>query len=121
MMKLISPKRLYNSFKYAFSGLKAVFQEEQSFRIQLILAVVVVVAMFVSHLHYFAKAILFLTIFSVLGMEILNTQIERTLSFLHPGKHPEVRKIKDLAASAVLMVVIGALLVGFVIFLTPAF
>jgi undecaprenol kinase/diacylglycerol kinase (ATP) len=118
-MKIINFKKLYLSFKYAFEGLKVVFFEEQSFRIQLVIAAIVLAAMFFLHLHYFAKAIVVLAIVVVLGLEILNTQIERTLNFLYPKQHAQVKKIKDLAAAAVLVSTVGAALVGFIIFLSP--
>lgn len=117
MIKLISFKKIYLSFRNSFAGLRVAFIEEQSFRIQLAVMLVVITAMFIFHLHYLAKALIVSAIVFVLSLEILNTQIERTLDLLHPGQHPQVKKIKDLAAAAVLVAVSGAFIVGVIVFI----
>lgn len=118
--KFFSSKKLYDSFKYAFDGVKAVFWEEQSFRIQLAITAILVILMLVSDWSYTVKAILVLAICLVLCLELINSQIERTLNLLHPQWHPEVKKVKDIAAAAVLVAVAGAVAI-FLIFFAAKF
>jgi diacylglycerol kinase len=108
--KFFSAKRLYFSFKYAFNGLRVVFLEEQSFRIQLVLAVGLSGYMFAANWHIYTKGLVVLACGLVLGLELINSQIERTLNLLHPQQHPQVKKIKDIAAAAVLVAAAAAAL-----------
>jgi undecaprenol kinase len=49
---------------------------------------------------------------AVLAFETVNAALESLIDHLHPDIHPEIRVIKDMAAGAVLLVVIGAVAVG---------
>ena len=48
--------------------------------------------------------------------EALNTAIEYATDLAHPNEHPEVKKLKDLAAAAVLFASIVALVFGIIVF-----
>lgn len=97
-------------------GFKFAFRKEQSFRIMLVVAFVVVLLMVFFPLHNIEKAILILSIGFVLGLEILNTQLEKILDITCPQYDERVKAIKDLSASAVLVAVLVSVLVGFFIF-----
>ena len=49
----------------------------------------------------------------VIAAELLNTAIEQLADHLHPELHPSIRLVKDCAAAAVLVAVLGALGVAF--------
>ncbi|MNY66215.1 Undecaprenol kinase [compost metagenome] len=49
--------------------------------------------------------------------ELFNTALEALADFASPGKHPQIKKVKDLAAAAVLLSAISALITGIIIFL----
>ncbi|MFH0739764.1 MAG: diacylglycerol kinase [bacterium] len=115
---IISVRKQANSFKNSFHGLKVAFFEEQSFKIQAVLALVVVILMFSFPLHYIERSILVLAIIFVLGLELLNSQIERALDTAQFDHNPKIKDIKDLSASAVLLASVGALAVGLFIFLS---
>ena len=61
---------------------------------------------------------LLLTIGCVWMAEALNTAVEYVADACHPEQHPLIKRAKDVAAAAVLLVAITALLVGVIIF-TP--
>ncbi|MBW4052797.1 MAG: diacylglycerol kinase [Proteobacteria bacterium] len=48
----------------------------------------------------------------VLATELLNTAVEALADHLSPEFHPQIRVVKDCAAAAVFVSVIGALVVG---------
>lgn len=48
----------------------------------------------------------------VLTAELLNTAVEHLADHLHPEMHPSIRTVKDCAAAAVLVAVLGAITVG---------
>ncbi len=114
---VINVRKQANSFKNSFHGLKVAFFEEQSFKIQAILALVVVILMFSLPLHNIERAILVLAIMFVLGLELLNSQIERALDLAEFDHNPKIKDIKDLSTSAVLIAAVGALVVGLFIFI----
>lgn len=116
-MMVIKIKKTIKSFKHAFDGLKVAFHEEQTFRIMIAISAVVVILMYGLGLHSIEKAILFMTIGFVLGLELLNSQLEGMLDMWQPSHDPRIQKIKDLSSSAVFMVSVAAALVGIYIFL----
>ena len=108
--------KFLDRFKIAFFGLITAFQEEVNFRIQCIVALVVVFLMVIMRLNAIEKSILLLTIFSVLSLELINSQIEKFLDILHPDHHPRVKIIKDFSAGAVLISAVGSIIIGLLIF-----
>ena len=116
---MINFKKLSNSFKSAFKGLGVAIKEEQTFQVQIMVGLIVLILMFILPLESIERVILILLITLVLGMELINSQIERILDFSHLGFHPKIKRIKDLSAAAVLVVSLGAILGGLLI-LAPA-
>lgn len=115
--QIISPKKLVQSFKNSFHGFKIAFFEENSFKIQTITALIVFILMFSFPLHHIERAILVLCVIFVLGLELLNSQIERVLDMAQFDHNPKIKDIKDLSSSAVLIAAVGALIIGLFIFI----
>jgi len=109
-------KKMGQSLKVALVGIKIAFLEEQSFRIQAAIGFLVFVLMFCFPLNALERTILVIAIGFVLALEILNSQIERILDFLEPNFNHKIKRIKDLAAGAVLVASLTALLTGVFIF-----
>ncbi len=114
---MINLKKLKSSIKVAIVGLKSAVREEQTFKIQITVAILVIFFMFYFPLLTLERVVLILTIVLVLGLELINSQIERILDFLEPEFNHKIRRIKDLSASAVLVVTIGSIFIGILIFL----
>lgn len=112
-----SLRKLRNSFVYAWLGLKHVVREEQNFRIQVWIAALVIIAMFVLDVSRAEKAILVLATAFVLVLELVNSIFERIVDLLKPRLHETVKEVKDIMAGAVLLAAIGAALIGTVLFL----
>jgi diacylglycerol kinase len=109
-------RKFFNSFRYAFRGLRHMLKNEQNFQIEVLIAFFVVILMFIFSIRNLEKVALFFVIFSVLAMELMNTIFERVVDILKPRVHPYARLIKDIMAAAVLIVSIGAIVVGVIIF-----
>lgn len=110
-------RRKVASFGYALKGLRIGFSEESNFQIQLMLAIA---AFFLGwYLKISQTEWLFVVVVTglVLTAELLNTALEELCDMLRTTHDPHVAKIKDLAASAVLVSSVMALIVGLVIFL----
>jgi len=116
-MLTFSSRRLMQSFRCAFRGLKRAFLEEQTFRVQvIIIGSVIVVLMLCFHLSTLEKAVIVLVIFFIWILELINTVFERLTNIIKPNITPEVRAVKDIMAGAVLLGSIGAVIIAFLIF-----
>jgi len=108
---------LMGSFKHAFRGIFEAIDTEPNFKIHLFATILVIIAGFFFSIHSWEWVAIIGCICAVLALELLNTSIETMMNHLHPEKHDQVRRIKDLSASAVLVMAIGSVVIGVVIFL----
>jgi diacylglycerol kinase len=104
------------SAKAAIRGIIFTFQNERNFRIEIYIAACVLAALFVLQASLMQIAIIVTMIFLVLMMELMNTAIERVVDILKPRKHPYAKVIKDVSAAMVLVLSVGASIVGVIIF-----
>jgi diacylglycerol kinase len=108
-------KRL-KSFGYAFRGLKILIREEHNARVQLGAAVLVIVAGFIFHLTAMEWVAILFSIGFVVVTETVNSALEHLCDYVMPEKHEQIKKVKDLAAAAVLLASIVAAAVGILVF-----
>jgi diacylglycerol kinase len=122
-MVAITPQSLRNSFRYAFRGLRHTFQTQQSFRIQVFAAVVVVTCMLLLEVSTRDAVILIVMTAAVLVLELINTVVEHLTDLVSARLSPVAQVVKDAMAAAVFVASIIALVVGILIFwpyLAPA-
>lgn len=105
------------SFSHAWRGLLLAFRTERSFRIQIGVALLVLLACILLPLAAWERASLILATASVLVLELLNSMVERLTDLVKPRIHTYVHDIKDLMAAAVLLASGFAAALGFVILL----
>lgn len=110
-------KKFKKSLKCAFRGIIYVIKNERNFRIELMIAAVIVFLIFFIKLKGWEAIILILMIMWVLITELINTVLERVVDILKPRIHPYARLVKDIMASVVLISCLIAVIVGVVIFL----
>lgn len=110
-------RKMIRSFGYAIKGLGLIFKEEQSFRVQVAAAVVVIVIMFVLPVKNWEKVALILVMGWVLVLELINSILERIVDILKPRVHLGVESVKDIMAAAVLIASFTALIIGLIIFI----
>jgi len=105
------------SFKYAFSGISYVLKTSRNFKIQLIFAVTSLMIGFLLQISQSNYVILFVTIMSVLILEILNTSIESIVDLVVKKEFSSLAKIsKDTSAGAVLLASINSVIIAVYIF-----
>lgn len=109
--------KLRKSFWFAWAGLKIAWREEKSFKIELGAAVLAIIASWLLDISRVEFAIVVFVIFFILSVEALNTSLEEICDKFHPDHDPHIAKIKDLAAAAVLLAVIGSIAVALLIFI----
>lgn len=113
---MLSLKQLSHSLKYAFKGFRFVFVHEQNFRIQILVALLVVIAMLYFRITGIHAVMLIFSIVSVLVLEVINSIFEHLVDLLKPRLHYVVGEIKNMMAAAVLLASVSAVIVGVIIF-----
>jgi diacylglycerol kinase (ATP) len=102
------PQRL----RFALGGLIQGLRAEHSLRTQAAVFAIVMIAMLYLRPGPLWWALVLLASAGVLAAELFNTAIEHLADHLHPDTHPQIRIVKDCAAAAVLLAVLGAVAVG---------
>ena len=116
-LKVRGKKRLINSFKYAFEGLKYAFLYEQNLTVHILATIIVIILGFIFKISVFEWLVLFLIIGLVIATELINTSIEATIDLITDEINPLAKVAKDTAAAAVLVFGLTALIVGALIFI----
>jgi diacylglycerol kinase len=112
-------RNIFESFRFAFSGLWYALRTQRNTRIHLtITAAVVVLGLFLG-LSYVQWAVVTLTIGFVLVSEMLNTVAETLVDLTSPGYHPLAKIVKDVTAGAVLLAAIVSIVVGLLVLGPP--
>ena len=105
------------SFVYAFRGIGYVVRTQRNMQIHIGIGMVAVIFGVVLGLSWGEWAALIVAMTLVYALEMVNTVIEATVDLITRDYHPLARVAKDAAAGAVLVAAIGAVGVGFVLFL----
>ena len=109
--------RVIKSFACAFAGLKDCLLHEKNFRIQYVIALVIIIAGLFFALSETEWMIIFLCFAVVLSFEIINSAIEKLCDLVCPQFNLTIKKVKDMSASAVLLASFISFIVGCIIFL----
>ena len=114
-------KRIVNSFKYAYEGIISSFKSEQNMKIHFLLGSLVLVFGFILDISINEWFICIFLIAAVISAELFNTAIETIVDIVSPEYNKNAKIAKDVAAGAVLVVAIGAAIIGFIIFVPKLF
>lgn len=104
------------SVRFAWLGLVEIARTETHFRIDLLaMCLVVALGVFfeIERTEWLAVS---LSIGLVLTCEALNTVVERLVDLVHPERHPDAGRVKDMAAGAALVAVLCSLAVAAFVF-----
>ena len=109
--------RVIKSFANAFRGLKDCLSHEKNFQIQYVVALLVIGAGIFFSLSTIEWMIILICFSVVLSFEIINSAIEKLCDLVCPEFNLTIKKVKDMAASAVLLSAIITFVIGCIIFL----
>ena len=109
------------SVGFALRGALLLIRTEASIKIQVFIAIVVTAAGFYFNISSTEWILQILAIGLVMGIEGLNTAVEKISDFVHPDHNPKIGFIKDIAAGAVMLVSIASSIVGLIIYLPKVF
>jgi len=109
--------QIFKSFQYAFKGIFILFKEETNARIHLLVTTITILAGWMLKISITEWCFVTLCITLVMVAEAFNTAIENLTDLVSPDFHALAGKTKDLAAGAVLILSIGSVIIGLIIFL----
>ena len=104
------------SIGFAVKGAYKLITTEHSVMVQSSLAVILIIAGFVFDIERWEWAAQILAFGLVLGIESLNTAVEKIADFIHPEFHDRIGFIKDIAAGAVMFAALAAIAIGLLIY-----
>ena len=108
---------IIDNFRNAFSGISILVKEGKIFRVHLLIAISVIVAGILFKIEKHEWLMIILTIGMVLTAEGINTSLEKLSDYLTPDFDHVIKKVKDIAAAAVLIASLSAALLGLIIFI----
>lgn len=103
-------------FKYAFEGIRSLFEKDLHFAGHLFIAAAVIVLGFLFGLNTVEWMFIISAIFIVLITEIINTSLEYTVDLVTDDYHELAKYAKDTSALAVLLAALYAVITGLIVF-----
>ena len=108
-------KNFIDSWKKAFSGIWYSIKTQRNLKIQLIIAVIVVLCMIFFKLNIVECIFLSFATMLVIITEVMNTAVEATVDLCTDKFHPIAKIAKDVAAGAVVLSSLNAVIVAVLI------
>ena len=109
-------KKIRNSIKYAIEGIWTSFKTERNMKIHIFIMILAIIAGIILKINKSEWIICIILFAIVIGSELFNTSIETIVDMVMPEKNEKAKIAKDVSAGAVLVVAIGAAIIGLVIF-----
>ncbi|WP_333601472.1 diacylglycerol kinase [Flavobacterium sp.] len=104
------------SVGFAVKGALKLITTEHSVMVQSSVGVLSIIAGFYFHIDRYEWMLQILAFGLVLGVESLNTAVEKIADFIHPEFHEKIGFIKDIAAGAVMFAATAAIAVLLLIY-----
>jgi len=92
---------LFKNSKYALSGLRITFKNEISFKLEILAAIPLLIAIYFVDFTIMEKTLLLVTLFLTLIMELLNSAIENVVDITTKEYNILAKNAKDMGAGAV--------------------
>lgn len=104
------------SFTYAFEGLATFFKTQHNAWIHVVAGVFALALGFLFSITSNEWCWIVMAIAMVFITEMLNTAIEFLCDMISTEIHPQIKKVKDVSAAAVLIAATAAVVIGLMIF-----
>jgi diacylglycerol kinase (ATP) len=104
-------QRVWKALFYSLDGFTAAFKYEDAFRLEVLLALVLIPLVLSMHISGLAKALLIASVLLVLIVELLNSAIEAITDRVSLENHVLAKRAKDFGSAAVMLSVINAVVV----------
>lgn len=98
--------RLIKNASYAIQGFLHAVKTETSFKLELLIGLVVFPIIYWMPFEFMPKLVLFMTYFIIMIAELLNSAVENVVDLVTTDIEPLAKSAKDIGATAVLFAVI---------------
>lgn len=96
-------RRLLNALGYSVAGLKAAYQNEDAFRQETLMAIVLIPLAFYLGNDAITRALMIASVLLVIIVELLNSSIEAAVDRISLDNHLLAKRAKDIGSAAVLL------------------
>ena len=110
-------RRLLNALRYSFDGLREAYRNEDAFRQEVLLALVLVPLAFWLKQGAIGRALMIGSVLLVVIVELLNSAIEATVDRISLDDHRLAKRAKDIGSAAVLISLINLTMVWLLVLL----
>ena len=100
-------QRIWNAFVYSLEGLRAALRHEDAFRQEVLLAVILIPAVFFTPASGMGKALMIAAVLLVLIVELLNSAVEAAVDRISLENHKLAKRAKDIGSAAVFLSLIN--------------
>ena len=101
-------KRIWNALFYSLDGFAAAFRHEDAFRVEVLLALVLIPIALHMHVDGIGKALMVAAVLLVLVVELINSSIEAITDRVSLENHVLAKRAKDMGSAAVMLALINA-------------
>jgi diacylglycerol kinase (ATP) len=109
--------RIWNALFYSLAGLAAAFRHEPAFRLEIVLAAILVPAALAMPVSGLSKAVMIGAVLVLLIVELVNAGIEATVDRISLENHPLAKRAKDIGSAAVFISCINVVAVWLLVLL----
>lgn len=113
-----STTRLVNAVRYSIYGLVATWRDEQAFRQEVVVGIILFPIAAIIPVDLSLRMILMLSMFVVLIAELLNSAVEALTDLVTEEFHELAKKAKDCASAAVFVALICCVLMWIMVLYT---
>lgn len=96
-------KRIWNALFYSLDGFAAAFKHEDAFRLEILLALILIPLALHMHVSGTGRALMVASVLLVLIIELLNTAIEAATDRISLDDHVLAKRAKDMGSAAVML------------------
>ena len=109
--------RLWNALFYSLNGISAALRHEDAFRLEIILALVLVPIALQTPASGLGKAVMIASVLLVLIVELVNSAIEAVVDRISLEDHVLAKRAKDMGSAAVMIALLNVPVVWLLILL----
>ena len=104
-------RRLLNAFGYSMAGIKAAYQNEDAFRQEVLMAIVLIpLACYLGETRL-EMALMIACVLLAIIVELINSSIEATVDRISLENHLLAKRAKDIGSAAVLLTLFNLVIV----------
>ncbi|MCK0157803.1 diacylglycerol kinase family protein [Cellulophaga sp. F20128] len=121
MAKESFAKNRMRSIGFALKGALLLLKTEASIKVQFFIGILMTALGFYYEISSIEWILQIIAIGLVMGIEGLNTAVEKIADYIQPEFDLKIGFIKDISAGAVMIVSIAATIIGFIIYIPKIF